>query len=177
MADITGKLEHDAAAPLTNSFREIITKAVCGTGKNYFKYTEVLAIPVGRTPSSILGSSVTRLKLTEPLITETAGDGTKNVRVSGTFDINVWYAYNDDQATDVAKETVKFTEVIPISNVSENILGQVDARAVLIKSPQCHKTVITVNNQIQADIELGIYAEIVGETKVFVQVYSETEDE
>jgi len=175
MADVDGKLEQEVNAPAKFSFREIITKAICGTGKQNFQYTEHLTIPVGRIPTSILGSSVTRLKLTEPLVTEIAGDGKKNVRVSGTFDINVWYAYNDDQATDVAKETTKFTEVIPITDISENIIGQVDARAVLTKTPQCYKTVITEKNQIQIDVELGIYAEIVGETKVFVQVYSDLE--
>jgi len=175
MADVGGKLEHEMAAPTETSFREIITKAICGTGQRDFRYTEILAIPVGYTPSSILGSSVTRLKLTEPLVTEISGDGSKSVRVSGTFDINVWYAYNDDQATDVAKETVKFTEVISIRELSDNILGHVDARAVLVKSPKCHKTIITENNQVQVDVELGIYAEIIGETKVYVQVYPEND--
>ena len=175
MAEVDCKLEHAIAAPVKTTFREIITKAICGTGKQNFKYTEILTIAVGRKPSSILGSSVTRLKLTEPLVTEIASAGNKNVRVSGTFDINVWYGYNNDATTDVAKDTVKFTEVIPINDMSEDILGQIDARAVLVKAPQCHKTVITANNQIQIDVELGIYAEIVGETKVFVQVYQDTE--
>ncbi len=174
---VDGKLEQEFAAPIKNSFREIITKAVCGTGKQNFHYTEVLSIPVGRIPTSILGSSVTRLKLTEPLVTEIAGDGTKNVRVSGTFDLNVWYAYNNDQATDVAKDTIKFTELISIDDITESIIGQVDARAVLVKSPQCHKAIITENNQIQVDVELGIYAEIIGETKVFVQVYSDSDND
>lgn len=173
---VDGKLEQEYAAPTKNSFREIITKAICGTGNQNFHYTEGLNIPVGRIPTSILGSSVTRLRLTEPLVTEIAGDGKKNVRVSGTFDINVWYAYNNDQATDVAKETVKFTETIPIADISENIMGQIEARAVLTKAPQCHKTMITDNNQIQVDVELGIYAEIVGETKVFIQVYSDIDN-
>lgn len=173
MAEVNGKLEQETAAPSGTAFREIITKAVCGTGKQNFQYTEQLGIPIGRKPNSILGSSVTRLKLTEPLVTEIAADGSKNVRVSGTFDINVWYAYNDDQATDVAKETVKFTEVIPITDITENILGQVDARAVLIKAPRCKKTIIDENNIIRAEVELGIYAEIVGETKVFVHVYND----
>lgn len=172
---VDGKMEQEFAAPTKNSFREIITKAVCGTGNQNFHYTEVLNIQVGRIPTSILGSSVTRLRLTEPLVTEINSDGSKSVRVSGTFDINVWYAYNNDQATDVAKDTVKFTETIAINAISENIMGQIDARAVLVKSPQCHKTIITENNQIQVDVELGIYAEIVGETKVFVQVYSDNE--
>lgn len=175
MAEVDGIQEEVLTAPERTSFREIITKAICGTGKQNFKYTEILSIPIGRVPSGILGSSVTRLRLTEPLVTEIASDGAKNVRVSGTFDINVWYSYNSDQTTDVAKETVKFTEIIPIDQVSENILGQIDARAVLVKAPQCHKTIITGENQIRIDVELGIYAEIVGETKVFVQVYQDIE--
>lgn len=172
---VDGKVEQEYAVPTEGSFREIITKAICGTGKQNFRYTEVLTIPAGRVPSSILGSSVTRLKLTEPLVTELATDGQKRVRVSGTFDVNVWYSYNNDQATDVAKDTIKFTEVIPINEISESILGQIEARAILTKAPQCHKTIILETNQLQVDVELGIFAEIVGETKVFVQVYSESE--
>lgn len=172
---VDGKVEQEFSVPAECSFREIITKAICGTGKQNFRYTEVLTIPAGRVPSSILGSSVTRLKLTEPLVTEIASDEQKRVRVSGTFDVNVWYSYNNDQATDVAKDTIKFTEIIPINEISESILGQVEARAILTKAPQCQKTIILDNNQLQVDVELGIYAEIVGETKVFVQVYSEAE--
>jgi len=171
MADINGKVEQ--STPLKTAFREIITKAICGTGRQNFRYTEFLAIPAGRKPSSILGSSVTRVKLTEPLVTEVTGNGTRSVRVSGTFDLNIWYSYNSDQATDVAKETVKFTEAIVMDDIAEAITGQVDARAVLVKAPQCHKAVISENSLIQVDVELGIYAEIVGETKVYVQVYQD----
>ncbi len=175
MADIDGKLEKEVVAAIKPAYREIITKAVCGSGKQDFTYTEYLQVPTGRVPSSILGSSVTRLKLTEPLVTEITGDGKRNVRVSGTFDINIWYSYNDDQATDVAKETVKFTEAIAISEISEGIVGPVDARAVLTKAPYCMKTVAADGNRLKVEVELGMYAEIIGETKVFVQVYDTSE--
>jgi len=173
MADVNGNLEQEVSAPPTTSYREIITKSICGTGKQDFRYSESLTLVSGRIPSSILGSSVTRVRLTEPLITEISNDGNKSVRVSGTFDLNVWYSYNDDQATDVAKETVKFTELVPIDEISECITGQMDSRAVLVKAPQAHKTIISEANKIQVDVELGLYAEIVGETKIVVQVYED----
>ena len=175
MADIDGKLEKEVVTTVKPAYREIITKAVCGSGKQNFTYTEYLQVSADRVPSSILGSSVTRLKLTEPLVTEITGDEKRNVRVSGTFDINIWYSYNNDQATDVAKETVKFTEAIAITEISEGIVGPVDARAVLTKAPYCLKTVVADGNRLKVEIELGMYAEIIGETKVFVQVYETSE--
>lgn len=175
MADVNGNLENEVSVPSTASYREIITKAICGTGKQDFRYTETLTVAAGRIPSSILGSSVTRVRLTEPLVTEISNDDKKNVRISGTLDINVWYSYNDDQVTDVAKETVKFTELVPIDEISECVTGQIDARAILVKAPQATKTVITDNNQIQVDVELGLYAEITGETKILVHVYDNLE--
>lgn len=171
MADIDGKIEKEVVTAAKPAYREIITKAVCGSGMRDFTYTEFLQVPTERAPSSILGSSVTRLKLTEPLVTELTGDGKRNVRVSGTFDINIWYSYNNDQATDVAKETVKFTEAIAITEISEGIVGPVNARAVLTKSPFCLKTIVADGNRLKVEVELGMYAEIIGETKVFVQVY------
>jgi len=175
MADIDGKIEKEVMTAVKPAYREIITKAVCGSGAHDFTYTEYLQVPAGRIPSSILGSSVTRLKLTEPLITEITGEGKRNVRVSGTFDINIWYSYNNDQATDVAKETVKFTEAIAITEISDGIVGPVDARAVLTKAPCCLKTVAAEGNRLKVEVELGMYAEIIGETKVFVQVYEASE--
>jgi spore coat protein E len=175
MADIDGKIEKEVVTTVKPAYREIITKAVCGSGKQDFSYTEYLQVPAERVPSSILGSSVTRLKLTEPLVTEITGDGKRNVRISGTFDINIWYSYNSDQATDVAKETVKFTEAIAITEISEGIVGPVDARAVLTKAPYCLKTVVADGNRLKVDVELGMYAEIIGETKVYVQVYETSE--
>ncbi|GAB4265111.1 outer spore coat protein CotE [Thermincola ferriacetica] len=170
MAEINGKLEKGENIE-QNYYREIITKAVCGSGQQNFRYVEYLSVPAGRIPSSILGSSITRYRLTEPLKAEISPSGKKTVRVSGTFDINVWYSYNNDQATDVAKETVKFTEIIPIDDISEGIIGPMDARAILTKAPQCIRTLASGQNQIKVEIEMELYAEIIGETKVYVQVY------
>ncbi len=171
MADLNGNLEKENNYAEQNFYREIITKAVCGSGKQNFRYVEYIPVPAGRVPSSILGSSVTRFKLTDPLSVEVTPTSKKAVRIAGTFDINVWYSYNSDQATDVAKETVKFTEAIPINDISEGVIGEMDARAILTKAPQCVKTLVSSQNQLKVEIELGLYAEIIGETKVHVQVY------
>jgi spore coat protein E len=175
MADIDDKHEKEVMTTVKPAYREIITKAVCGSGVQDFTYTDYLQVPTDRVPTSILGSSVTRLKLTEPLVTEINNDGNRNIRISGTFDINIWYSYNKDQATDVAKETVKFTEAIAITEISEGIVGPVNARAVLTKAPSCLKTVVADGNRLKVEVELGMYAEIIGETKVFVQVYEASE--
>ena len=155
-----------------NNYREIITKAVCGTGKKDFHYTTFLSLREGCTPTQILGSSVTRLKLTQPLMADVSSGNGLSIRISGTLDINVWYAYNNNQATDVAKETVNFTEIIPITEVFGKRISQLEPRAILVKNPQCLETVLDGDSLIRVEMEMGIYAEIIGETNVCVQVFS-----
>lgn len=155
-----------------HNYREIITKAVCGSGKKDFHYTTFLSLPEGCKPNQILGSSVTRLKLTQPLMADISSGNGLSVRISGTFDINVWYAYNNNQATDVGKETVNFTEIIPITDIFGKRISQLDPRAILVKSPQCIETALEGDNLIRVKVEMSIYAELIGETNVCVQVFS-----
>src|SRR5690349_3021743 len=88
--------------------REIITSAVCGKGSKYSQTT--YTIHPNNRPTTIGGCWV----MNHCYEAQLAGD---MVEVHGNFDVNVWYSYNHNSETAVAKETVSYTEHIPLRDL------------------------------------------------------------
>lgn len=163
-------LERNFPVYSKGGYREIITKAVCGTAKKFFRYSQQFPAVEGGTPTQILGTSITQMRLKEP---EIEGEGEKiGVRVSGIFEAHVWYAYNAGKSTDLIRQAIHFDEVIPVNEYDGQILAITDAKAAVIKPPQAQETAITRDSNIKIDFELGIYVEVIGETKVLVKIVS-----
>lgn len=142
-----------------SNFKEIVTKAVVGKGKQSF--TDEYTLDLSDNPSTILGCWV---------INHTF-KGTKlkdAVKVEGNFDTNIWYSKDDNTKTDVAKEEIKYEEVIPIKTL-EDYDGQDEIIIRMIKQPTCIKADI-VDNKIVYTIEKIIAAEVVGDTKIKVGI-------
>lgn len=149
-------------------YREIITKAICGSAKKYFRYSQQFATIDESPATQILGTSITQMRLKEP---EIQSDGDKiGVRVNGIFEAHIWYAYNDNKSTDLLRQAIHFEELIPITEYDGQVLSITDAKANVIKSPQTQEAVITKDGKIKVDFELGVYVEVVGETKILVKV-------
>lgn len=169
MSEITS-LERNFTVLSKGGYREIITKAVCGTAKKFFRYSQQFPTVEDGSPTQILGTSITQMRLKEPQIeTEEEKIG---VRVSGIFEAHVWYAYNGGKSTDLIRQAIHFEEVIPVNEYDGQILSITDAKAVVIKPPLAQDTAITRDGSIKIDFELGVYVEVVGETKVLVKVIS-----
>jgi len=149
-------------------YREIITKAVCGTAKKFFRYSQQFAAADENVPTQILGTS-----MKEPEI-ETEGEKI-GVRVNGIFEAHLWYAFNGGKSTDLIRQAIHFEEVIPVSEYDVQILSITDAKATVIKPPYAQETAITKEGKIKIDFELGVYVEVIGETKVLVKVVSPDE--
>ena len=172
MSEATG-LEKNFQVYSKSGYREIITKAVCGTAKKFFRYSQQFPTIDGNIPTQILGTSVTQMKLKEP---EIEAEGSKiGVRVSGIFESHIWYAFNGGKSTDLIRQAIHFEEVIPVNEYDGQILSITDAKATVIKPPQAQDTAITRDGSVKADFELGIYVEVIGETKVLVKVVSPEE--
>ena len=82
--------------------REIITKAVCGKGRKFSTITHTVTPP--HHPTSILGAWI----INHQYEAVKSGDG---IEVIGSYDINIWYSYNKNSQTDVAKETISYVEL------------------------------------------------------------------
>ena len=73
-----------------SAYKEIVTKAVIGKGKKYYKNT--YTINTENTPTTILGCWVINHKF--------KGTEVNNkIVITGSFDVNLWYSYNNDNKT------------------------------------------------------------------------------
>ena len=88
-----------------SNYKEIITKAVIGKGKKYFKNKYSVTSDV--LPSTILGCWIINNKFKGSV----QGD---DVLVNGSFDINIWYSYDNDTKTNVINQNIKYNEVIAV---------------------------------------------------------------
>ena len=140
------------------NYREIVTKAVIAKGKKTF--TDSYTVSVDNFPSTILGCWV---------INHTF-DGVKSndeIKISGSYDVNIWYSYDNDTKTEVLKENRSYSEVVHLrerddsSNNEEIIVRS-------LKHPGCVKVDI-VDGKINYVIEKELGIELVGDIKVKIE--------
>ena len=136
------------------NYREIVTKTVIGKGKKTF--TTINKKTVENTPSTILGCWVINHNFQGQKIGE-------KVNITGNYDINIWYSYDNDTKTDVIKQTDSYNEVVTIKNNREVVNEEIIVRS--LKQPSCIKVDIEGNDIVYTiEKELGI--ELVGDEKV-----------
>lgn len=148
------------------AFKEIVTKAIIGKGKKYFKNNYDLT--VSDTPTTILGCWVINHKFKG----YKSGD---KVGVDGSYDINIWYSYDNDSKTTVVSKKIEYNDTFNVK-VRENadLSGDTDIIVRTLKQPSCSK-VDTDGNTITFDVEKELGVEIVGETKMKIAVEEEEE--
>ena len=149
------------------NYREIVTKTVLGKAKKTF--VNHYSLTPEQTPTTILGCWVINHKF----------EGLKEqnkVRIKGTSDVNIWYAYDNDTKTLVSKQTINYDELVSVSKKIESDLT--NNSEIIIRSlngPTCTKVDIEGNN-IEYDIKKELGIEIVGDSKVRIAV-DDNEDE
>jgi spore coat protein E len=143
--------------------REIRVKAVCGKGRKFSQVTHTITPP--HTPTSILGAWV----INHEYEAVKSSDG---VEVVGTYDINIWYSYDKNRKTDVAKETISFVEAVPLSYLdSKHRASTVEVSAVATQDPNCvEANVSSSGGGVVIRVEREFKVEMVAETTVCVVV-------
>ncbi|GMA55505.1 spore coat protein E [Alicyclobacillus sacchari] len=143
------------------SYREIMANAVCGRGNKYAQTT--YTVRPTHLPSTIGGCWV----MNHVYEAELVGD---YVEVRGRFDINVWYSYNNNSDTAIAKETVTYVEQIALRDVDDEcVRDSREVRVHVVQSPNCLDATLTGNGSevlVRVEKELGV--EIIGQTKLCV---------
>ena len=140
------------------NYREIVTKAVIAKGKKTF--TDTYTVSVDNVPSTILGCWV---------INHTF-DGVKSndeIRINGSYDVNIWYSYDNDTKTEVLKENKTYAEVVHLRDRDDSS----DNEEIIVRSlkqPSCVKVDI-VDGNIKYVIEKELGIELVGDIKVKIE--------
>lgn len=147
------------------NFREIISKAVISKGKKVF--TQQDKIETNNTPSTILGCWVINHQF--------SGVKQNNqILINGSYDINIWYSYDNDTKTDVVKATHTYTEIVKMRDVESDY----DNSSIVVRSltdPRCIKVDID-GNTINYEVELELGIELVGDVKVKIAVDENLDD-
>lgn len=141
--------------------REIITHAVCGKGTKYS--TETFTIRPDHLPTTVGGCWVMNHHCKGELVDHA-------VEVHGRFDLNLWYSYDDNSQTTVAKDAVEYTLVVPLHEMDPHRSfdeALVDVR--MIQEPNCLDAVLNdATHEVAVTVTMGHQAELIGRTKLWV---------
>ena len=144
-----------------SNFKEIVTKTVVGKGRKTFKTNHSLTPE--NTPNTVLGCWVINHNFT--------GTNRKNeVTVNGTFDVNVWYSYDNDSKTAVTTRNFSYQEILRLRVKDYDSLT--NENEIIVRSLK-QPTVQDVNikdNEVYLSIEKELGVEIVGESKVKIAI-------
>ena len=150
-----------------NEIREIVTRAVVAKCKKVFNLVE--KVKTKEKPYSILGCWIINHEFEASKINEV-------VKLDGEFEINIWFSTNNNTKTDIIRETITYKKEIATKTVVKNYLENTDdILARIIQHPTVTNAKIT-DDYVQVDITFEIIAEIIGETKMKVTVFKETEN-
>ena len=146
------------------AYKEIVTKAVIGKGKK--KYTDKYQITVQETPTTILGCWIINHNFS-------ASEVNEKILINGSFDVNVWYSYDNDTKTTVATKNITYKEEESV-NIPETGITNKDIIIRSLKQPACISAK-EEGNIINLEIEKELGIEIVGDTKVKISLVEEEE--
>jgi len=147
------------------SYREIVTKAIISKGKKVFVHQNKIEASNG--PTTVLGCWVINHNFS-------GVKQNQKVLINGSYDINIWYSYDNDTKTDVIKETYTYNEVVKMNDPNRDY----DNANIIVRSltdPKCVKVNIE-GDKIVYEVELELGIELVGDTKVKISVDDSLDD-
>ena len=143
--------------------REIYCKAV--VGKGYTQCKNKIEVHPPERISHILGCWV----INHSYQCEVHG---KRVEVVGSYDVNIWYAFDDNHRTDVIKHHVSFREPLTIHDQGGwRSSSNCEVTVRCQQTPTCLKASLDDDGElIVVKVESEYAADVLAETKVCVKV-------
>ena len=148
-------------------YKEIVTKAVVGKGKKYFKNSYTLETE--QSPSTVLGCWVINHQF--------KGYKSKGkIGVDGSYDVNIWYSYDNDSKTTVVSKKIEYNDLFNVKvRANADLSGDTDIIVRTLSQPNCSQVKILENGVISFDIEKELGVELVGETKMKIAIEEDEE--
>jgi spore coat protein E len=150
-----------------NNYKEIITKAIIGKGKKVFK--NEYSVECEKDINTVLGCWVINHDL------KGIKDG-EYIKIVGSYDINIWYSYDNNTKTDVVSNKMFYEERVRV-RIKENSEINDNTEIIIrsLKNPTC----IDVSNSdktIKYTISKELGIEILGDTKIKIPVSNNEDD-
>ncbi len=147
-------------------YKEIVTKAVIGKGKKSF--SDVYTITPEIVPTTVLGCWVINHNFK-------GYPNSGKIIVDGSFDVNIWYSYDNDTKTNVISNKINYSNISSLK-LKDNSEITPDTEVIVrsLKQPTCSKVEIKDGN-ISFTIEKELGIEIIGDTKAKIMVEEDEE--
>ena len=146
-----------------SAFKEIVTKAVIGKGKKYYK--NAYTIETEHIPTTVLGCWVINHSFKG---TDVGG----KIVINGSFDINLWYSYDNDTKTTVITKKITYSEAVMVRQRETTDASTKDIIVRSLKQPSCTNAKEN-GKSISVEIEKELGIEVVGDTKIKVPIEEE----
>ncbi len=150
-----------------NNYKEIVTKTIIGKGKKVFKND--YEVTSDRDIDTVLGCWV----INHNIKGKKEGD---YIKINGSYDINIWYSYENNTKTDVISKKMFYEEKVKV-RVKDNNSSIDDSDIIIrsLKNPSC-TDVSNDNRTIKYTISKELGIEIVGDQKIRIPVSQNEED-
>lgn len=148
-----------------SAYKEIVTKAVVGKGKKYYRNT--YTVNTETKPNTVLGCWVINHKFSGREI-----DG--KIEIDGSFDVNLWYSYDNDTKTSVITKNISYKEIVSVVQRQTTDSSTKDIIVRSLKQPSC-LSAKEKDSTIVIEIEKELGVEIVGDTKVKIAIEEDEE--
>lgn len=148
-------------------YKEIVTKTIIGKAKK--TNTNDFSLVPDEIPNTILGCWIINH-------TFKGYNNNGSVKVSGSFDVNVWYSYDSDTKTSVSTKRFLYEDIMNVTLKDNNVLT--DNSEIIVRSLK-QPSVVNVNidnGQVNLTIEHELGVEIVGDTKLKINVLEDEDD-
>lgn len=89
-----------------SAYKEIVTKAVVGKGKKYYKNT--YKVNTDSPVDTVLGCWVINHKFS-------GSDEAGKIVINGSYDVNLWYSYDNNTKTSVITKNIPYKELVTVS--------------------------------------------------------------
>ena len=143
-----------------SAYKEIVTKAVVGKGKKYYRNT--YTINTDSKPNTVLGCWVINHRFSGKEVDD-------RIEIDGSFDVNLWYSYDNDTKTSVITKNIPYKEMVTVAQKETTDSSSKDIIVRSLKQPSCISAK-EKDNTIVIDIEKELGVEIVGDTKVKIAI-------
>ena len=148
-----------------SAYKEIVTKAVIGKGKKYYRNT--YTVNTETKPNTVLGCWVINHKFS-------GGEVDGKIEIDGSFDVNLWYSYDNDTKTSVITKNISYKEVVNVMQRETTDSSTKDIIVRSLKQPSCISAK-EKDSTIVIEIEKELGVEIVGDTKVKIAIEEDEE--
>ncbi|HBA37172.1 MAG TPA: hypothetical protein DCY94_00480 [Firmicutes bacterium] len=148
-------------------FKEIVTKAVVGKGKKVT--TDKHMIKPDVAPNTVLGCWIINHRFNGA----TSGGDTF---VNGSYDVNVWYSYDNDTKTGVCSGNFAYSDKmnVPLTN-GARITNNTEVIVTSLSDPNVVDVKVD-GDSITFNVRKEMGIEVVGDTKIRVNVEDNFDD-